>query len=207
MKNSIDFQDKIVLDVGCGTGILSIFAAKAGAKKVYGVDASDVVHKAELVVKANNFENVIEIIHGKIEEITLPVDQVDIIISEWMGYFLIFESMLECVIFARDKWLKKDGLIFPYLAQLYMAPINYDKFYRERILFWEKPVEGVNLTPLINFAKDEFLNARCLRSTEIQADDLLCEGVQFKEINLYTATIDQIRTTRAILHFKKNIKS
>jgi SAM-dependent methyltransferase len=202
-ENSTDFKDKIVLDVGCGTGILSVFAAKAGAKKVYGVDASDVVHKAELVVKANHFENVIEIIYGKIEEITLPVDKVDIIISEWMGYFLIFESMLECVVFARDKWLKPDGLIFPYLAKLYMSPINFDKFYRERILFWEKPVEGVNLTPLINFAKDEFLNARCLRSTEIQGDDILCDGIPVKEINLYTTNIDQIRTTKAVITFKK----
>jgi protein arginine N-methyltransferase 1 len=201
--NGADFKDKIVLDVGCGTGILSVFAAKAGAKKVYGVDASDVVHKAELVVKANNFQNVIEIIHGKIEEITLPVDKVDIIVSEWMGYFLIFESMLECVLFARDKWLKPDGLIFPCFAKLYMAPINFDKFYKERIMFWEKEVEGVNLTPLINFAKDEFLNARCLRSTEIQFGDLLCDGSPFKEINLYNTTVEQIRTTRAVLVFKK----
>uniref|UniRef100_A0A6B2L9I2 type I protein arginine methyltransferase n=1 Tax=Arcella intermedia TaxID=1963864 RepID=A0A6B2L9I2_9EUKA len=200
-SNKIDFKDKIVLDVGCGTGILSVYAAKAGAKKVYGVDASDVVHKAELVVKANNCQDVVEIIYGKIEEIKLPVDQVDIIISEWMGYFLIFESMLECVLFARDKWLKKGGLIFPNYAKLYMAPINFDKFYRERILFWEKPVEGVELSPLITFAKEEFLSARCLRSTEIQATDLLCEGQSFKEINLNTVTIQEIRTTKTALVF------
>lgn len=41
----------------------------------------------------------------------LPVKKVDIIVSEWMGYFLFYESMLDCVVFARDKWLKKGGLV------------------------------------------------------------------------------------------------
>jgi len=171
-------------------------------KKVYGVDASDVVHKAEIVVQANNCQDVVQIIHGKIEDINLPVDKVDIIVSEWMGYFLIFESMLECVLFARDKWLKKGGLLFPCYAKLFMAPINYDKFYRERILFWEQPVEGVILTPLIGFAKEEFLNARCLRSTEIHLGDLMCEGQSFKEIDLNTTTKEEIRATKSALVFK-----
>ena len=48
---------------------------------------------------------VITLIKGKIEEVELPVDKVDIIISEWMGYCLLYESMLETVLFARDKWL------------------------------------------------------------------------------------------------------
>ncbi|KAJ6668507.1 hypothetical protein lerEdw1_011989 [Lerista edwardsae] len=48
---------------------------------------------------------VITIFKGKVEEVDLPVDQVDIIISEWMGYCLFYESMLNTVIFARDKWL------------------------------------------------------------------------------------------------------
>lgn len=47
------------------------------------------------------------------EEVELPVEKVDIIISEWMGYFLLYESMLDCVLDARDKYLTKDGLIFP----------------------------------------------------------------------------------------------
>ena len=48
---------------------------------------------------------------AKVEEVELPVPNVDIIISEWMGYFLLYESMLDCVLFARDKWLVQDGLV------------------------------------------------------------------------------------------------
>lgn len=48
---------------------------------------------------------VITLIKGKIEEVELPIDKVDIIISEWMGYCLLYESMLDTVLFARDKWL------------------------------------------------------------------------------------------------------
>ena len=48
------------------------------------------------------------------EEIELPVDTVDIIISEWMGYFLLYESMLDTVLYARDKYLNKEtGKMLP----------------------------------------------------------------------------------------------
>lgn len=47
----------------------------------------------------------VSIIKGKVEEVELPVEKVDIIISEWMGYCLFYESMLNTVIYARDKWL------------------------------------------------------------------------------------------------------
>lgn len=48
---------------------------------------------------------VITLIRGKVEEVQLPVEKVDVIVSEWMGYCLFYESMLDTVIFARDKWL------------------------------------------------------------------------------------------------------
>lgn len=47
----------------------------------------------------------VTIIKGKVEEVELPVEKVDIIISEWMGYCLFYESMLNTVLYARDKWL------------------------------------------------------------------------------------------------------
>ena len=59
------------------------------------------------------------------EEIELPVGEVDIIISEWMGYFLLYESMLDTVLFARDKYLNKEsGKMLPDRAQVYVAAIE-----------------------------------------------------------------------------------
>lgn len=57
------------------------------------------------------FNSVITVLKGKVEEIELPVAHVDAIISEWMGYFLLFENMLNTVLYARDKWLVSDSPI------------------------------------------------------------------------------------------------
>ena len=59
LSNPEVFKDAVVMDVGCGTGILSLFAAKAGAKRVFAVDASDIAEKAEKIVKANELTDVI----------------------------------------------------------------------------------------------------------------------------------------------------
>ena len=75
----------------------------------------------------------ITLVKGKLEEVTLPFEQFDIIISEWMGYFLLYESMLDTVLLARDKYLKKDGLIFPDTAMLYMAAIEDQEYKEEKI--------------------------------------------------------------------------
>ncbi|KAG5352866.1 hypothetical protein C0989_012498 [Termitomyces sp. Mn162] len=144
------FQGKTVLDVGCGTGILSMFAAKAGAKHVVGVsslassslfdvksftkiDMSNIIDQAEKIVEANGFKDKITLVKGKLEESELPIKEFDIIISEWMGYFLLYESMLDTVLLARDKYLKKDGLIFPDTATLYLAAIEDQDYKEEKI--------------------------------------------------------------------------
>ncbi|KAK3112006.1 Nuclear SAM-dependent mono-and asymmetric methyltransferase [Teratosphaeriaceae sp. CCFEE 6253] len=143
------FKDKVVLDVGCGTAILSMFAVKAGAKHVIGVDMSTIVLKAREIVAANGMSDKITLLQGKMEEVTLPFPEVDIIISEWMGYFLLYESMLDTVLWARDTYLRKDGkgLIFPDKATIFMAGIEDGEYKDEKIGFWDN-VYGFDYTPL-----------------------------------------------------------
>ena len=71
--NPQDFEGKVVLDIGCGTGILSIFAARAGAKHVYAIENAEIALFAAEIIKKNGFEDKITVIKGKMEEVTLPV--------------------------------------------------------------------------------------------------------------------------------------
>ena len=147
---------QVVLDVGCGTGILSMFAAKAGARMVIGVDMSSIVDHAKQIVKDNKLDDVVTIIRGKVEEISLPegVDKVDIIISEWMGYCLFYESMLDTVLYARDKWLAPSGLMFPDRAILYVCGIEDRQYEDEKIHWWDE-VYGFDMSCIRKVALTE----------------------------------------------------
>ncbi|EDQ88829.1 uncharacterized protein MONBRDRAFT_32648 [Monosiga brevicollis MX1] len=124
LNNPSIFQDKVVLDVGCGSGILSMFAAKAGAKHVYAVDNSSIVHDARAIVFENGLSDKITVLHGKVEEVALPPEGVDVIVSEWMGYFLLFESMLDSVLCARDRCLRPGGVMAPDQSSMYLAALD-----------------------------------------------------------------------------------
>ncbi|XP_030271294.1 protein arginine N-methyltransferase 3 isoform X1 [Sparus aurata] len=143
-RNPEVFRDKVVLDVGCGTGILSMFAARSGAKKVIAVDQSEIIYQAMDIVRSNQLEDKITLIKGRIEDINLPVENVDIIISEWMGYFLLFESMLDSVLHARDLYLADNGSVYPDLCNISLAAVGDTQKHQDRIAFWDD-VYGFNM--------------------------------------------------------------
>lgn len=176
-RNKDLFKDKIVLDVGCGTGILSMFAVKAGAKHVYSVDMSSIIDKAKEIVELNGFSDKITLLQGKLEDINLPVDKVDIIISEWMGYFLLYESMLDTVLYARDRYLVEGGLIFPDKCQMYIAGIEDAQYKDEKIHYWED-VYGFDYTPFIKTAMEEPL------VDTVNNQSLITKGTQFLNLTL-----------------------
>ncbi|KAH7826440.1 putative protein arginine N-methyltransferase [Monocercomonoides exilis] len=194
-----DFKDKVVLDVGCGTGILSHFCLKSGAKKVYAVDASDIADQAKRIAEDNGVADKIIIIKGKIEEIEIP-EEVDIIVSEWMGYGLLYESMFDSVIVARDKWLKKDtGFLFPSHARMFMAPFSDERFYKDTISFW-KDVNGVNMESLIPFAKKCFYQEAEVVNTPVES--VIANEVCLKEFELRKTRPEDLREFSSEFMFK-----
>ncbi|KAG5982676.1 type I protein arginine N-methyltransferase Rmt1 [Claviceps digitariae] len=182
VQNKHLFKDKVVLDVGCGTAILSMFAAKAGAKHVIGVDMSSIIFKAREIVKVNGLSEKITLIQGKMEEIELPFPKVDIIISEWMGYFLLYESMLDTVLYARDKYLEKDGLIFPDKATIFFAGIEDGDYKEEKIGFWDN-VYGFDYTPL----KETALSEPLVDTVDLKT--VVTDPTPVLTLDLYTCTV------------------
>ncbi|KAI8388385.1 S-adenosyl-L-methionine-dependent methyltransferase [Radiomyces spectabilis] len=180
------FKDKIVLDVGCGTGILSMFAAKAGAKQVFSVDNSAIIEKAKLNVKENGLDHIITLIRGKVEEIQLPVPQVDIIISEWMGYFLLFEAMLDSVLVARDRWLAPNGIMGPSHTRILMAALDDESLKDDRVNFWDD-VYGFKMSamkePVLNECIVDFIKSSSVASTVVTLKDLYLQTITIKQLD------------------------
>ena len=144
MLNKSMFEGKVVLDVGTGSGVLAMWAAQAGASKVYAVEYTDMAAHAKELVEGNGLSGIVEVIQSSVEDLDLPC-KVDIIVSEWMGYILLRESMLDSVVRARNKWLKSDGTLFPSHATMYWGLISYEedreqkiREYQDSLYEWDK---------------------------------------------------------------------
>ena len=152
MQNIGDFNGKVVVDVGAGSGILSMFAVQAGARKVYAVEASGITEHARALMDGNpQLGSRIEIVRGRVEEVSLP-EKADVLISEPMGTLLVNERMLESYIHARKEFLKPGGKMYPAEGRIHMCAFRDDLLYYEisqRAAFWgNTSFHGVDLSPL-----------------------------------------------------------
>jgi len=88
------------------------------------------------IAQTNNFNN-IKFVKGRLEDVEFPVDKVDIIVSEWMGYFLLFEGMLDSVIYARNNYLKPDGMLLPNRCTISLVGYGSQERYQNFVEFFQ----------------------------------------------------------------------
>lgn len=126
-------------------------------------------------------------VHCKIEEFSLPADipHVDIIVSEWMGFYLLHEGMLDSVIWARDKFLKSDGLMFPANATINLAPCTVPSRFDD----WDN-VDGVRMSSLAQAIRVQKSHKPEIIS--LQEADLLHDGTVMAWLDLKEITLDDI---------------
>jgi predicted RNA methylase len=151
----------IVLDVGAGSGILSVFAARAGAARVYAVERTTVAVLAQELAAANGVAEIVHVIQGDVVDIELP-ERVDVIVSEWLGGFGIDEGMLVPVIAARDRWLKPGGVMIPRSVTAWAALV-YDRYFGEMVEFLRNNPYDLQLDDLVEKTVNEIFYSGSFR--------------------------------------------
>mmetsp|Transcript_10520 Transcript_10520/g.18981 ORF Transcript_10520/g.18981 Transcript_10520/m.18981 type:complete len:423 (-) Transcript_10520:542-1810(-) len=205
VKNRDSFTDKVVMDVGAGTGILSLLVVQlTKAKLVYSVEASSLGAQLVDIVEANQMNDRIKIIHKKVEDVSLEMDleneKVDMLISEWMGFYLLHESMLDSVLFARDNLLKPDGAMYPDKAHIYAAPVCLQHALSKSVFFWrtQRPF-GFDFSVLEKNAWiEEFKRPRI---EQRHPDDILSDATVVASFDLYTLNTNLLGSITKSLRF------
>lgn len=108
----------VVVEIGAGTGILSIAAAQAGAKHVYAIEATGIASVAERMIAANGATDAITLLKGWSTQIELP-ERADVLISEIIGDGVFEERILEALRDARQRMLKPDARLIPERMQVF----------------------------------------------------------------------------------------
>jgi protein arginine N-methyltransferase 1 len=137
----------VVLDIGTGTGLLAVYAAAAGARKVYAVESGDVADLASRVIVANGVDDRVVVVRGHSTEVELP-ERADMLISETLWNAGIGEGLLTSVGDARRRLMRADAAIIPRRLRVLVAPAGGPRL-RHRVDRWDRS-SGVDL--------------RCLRS-------------------------------------------
>jgi precorrin-6B methylase 2 len=112
----------VVLDLGTGSGVLAIAAARAGARKIYAVEASDIADVAARVFAKNGMADRITLLPGWSREIELP-ERADVLVSEIIGNEPFEEEILETTLDARRRLLKPDARLIPHALTLFARPL------------------------------------------------------------------------------------
>lgn len=163
----------VVIDLGTGTGILAIWAAQAGAKRVYAIEETDVADVAEAVIKDNGFQDIITVFKTNSSEVTLP-EPADVLIAEIVGHFLFEEGIVEAVSGARDALLKPFGKVIPSSASVFVAPAELQASFEELSFWgtWLNPSLSVVRTLAANSAYVETISPGALMASPAKIFDV-----------------------------------
>lgn len=182
--------DTVVLDVGACTGVLGLEAARLGARRVYLVDSSPVVHLAADVAKANKLEDRVEIIHAPLEELRLN-ETVDLIVSVFTGNFLLEEDLLPTLFTARDRFLGEGGKMLPDRAVMEVAPVSLPDYYAAHLEAWETLGGSLDFGAACRYVA----NSPCYDSANNFSATLLGPAVELHQLDLSLAQTANCRST------------
>lgn len=177
-------EDDVVLDLGAGTGVLAMLAARAGARRVFAVEQGHVGDIAATLFDANRCN--VEIVHGRSSEIDLP-ERATLLVTETLGNLGFDEQILESVLDARRRLLTPGARIIPSRVALFAAPADGADLFEREVAFWGERRYGIDFSPVRTFAANQ------VRAAAVDDLALLAPGKRIVEVDLASASSADVR--------------
>ena len=169
--------DSVVMDLGCGPGVVALLACKLGARRVYAVEPNNVIGLAREAAAANGFADRIEFFDKLSTEIALP-KPATIIVSDLRGVLPFFQQHIPAIIDARKRLLARDGVLIPRRDVLWAAVVEAPKQYAELIDPWQNQFE-LDLSAATRFITNTW------RKSDIKPQQFLTEPVCWSTVDYY----------------------
>jgi hypothetical protein len=171
----------VVVDIGCGSGILSFFACEAGAAKVYAIDRGGMAGVAQFLSRHLGLADRITVLRDESTNVELP-ERADVLISETLGVLGLDENFLGSVIDARARLLRPRAAIVPRSVALHIVPVELPGLHAKHVSWWSKPRYGLDLRPMRGFASNSIV------FVNIDSDTHVAEPARIIEVNFATAS-------------------
>ncbi|MBF0563109.1 MAG: methyltransferase domain-containing protein [Alphaproteobacteria bacterium] len=159
----------VVVDLGAGTGILSILAARAGARRVFAIERTGIAEAAEAIIRDNGCADIVTLIRGDSRAVTLP-EPADVLVSEWIGVHVFQENMLPAVLDAKKRLLRPGGNVIPAQVELWLAPLRCNPVAEAEIACWGREIQGINFSQILGISCNDVYVAI------VSPDDLAAPG-------------------------------
>lgn len=148
----------VVVDIGTGTGLFALFACQFGARKVYAIEAEEIIDLAREIAQRNGYAARIEFIRGHSTSVALS-ERADVIVSDVRGALPIFGRGLESLRDARRRFLKERGILIPQRDRLWTAAVELPAKDYGQVAVWSDGRWGVDLSPGVRFGVDSPFSA------------------------------------------------
>ena len=177
--------DSVVMDLGCGPGVVALLACKLGARRVYAVEPNNVIGLAREAAAANGFADRIEFFDKLSTEIALP-KPATIIVSDLRGVLPFFQQHIPAIIDARKRLLARDGVLIPRRDVLWAAVVEAPKQYAELIDPWQSQFE-LDLSAATRFITNTW------RKSDIKPQQFLTEPVCWSTVDYQEVETPDVR--------------